>query len=101
MLVGVWNEGKKKEVKNDSSVAACTTRDTEVPFTKMWETAGRQLDASRLGNVGDSWVETLSRRLNTCLKLRKKSGLEILRLKRQSPDSFESLRPRAGPLNGS
>lgn len=36
-----------------------------------------RLDASGLGNVGDSWVETSSRRLNTCIKFRKKSGLEI------------------------
>lgn len=38
MLWGVWNI--KRGVKNDSVFLACTTRDTEVPFTKMWETAG-------------------------------------------------------------
>lgn len=65
----------------------------------MGDCRRNRLDASRLGNVGDSWVETSSRRLNTCLKLRKKSGLEILRLK-GNPDSFESLRPEQIRSNG-
>ena len=40
MLVGVWNEGKKKEESRMTPVfLACATRNTEVPFTKMWETA--------------------------------------------------------------